>query len=76
MNKMKKLVSLLLCVLLLCAVLPVFAEEEADEIIYASDFVAGKDGWEGRSMGGVKLRNKEDGSLYVTGRMGDWSGPA
>lgn len=76
MNKMKKLISLLLCVLLLCAVLPVFAEEEADEIIYASDFAAGKDGWEGRSMGGVKLRNKEDGSLYVTGRMGDWSGPA
>ena len=53
--------------------LPVQAE--ADPTIYLSDFSAGFDGWEARSMGSARISVTEDGALRIEGRADDWNSP-
>ena len=53
--------------------LPVQAE--ADPTIYLSDFSAGFDGWEARSMGSARISVTEEGALRIEGRADDWNSP-
>lgn len=69
----KKLLCMALALMLLCGLVPALAQD--DNVVYASDFTAGKDGWFGRSSGGTKVKEL-NGTLFVVQRAGDWHGPA
>lgn len=70
---MKKLVCMLLALCMLLSGLA-FAEENKQPPVYESNFTESKDGWTGRSRGGMKL-GRLDGALTVSFRVGDWNGP-
>lgn len=71
---MKRVLSLILILALSLALFPHRSGALADEIMYASDFSEGTDGFYPRSMGDAVL-SAENGAIIITGRSSDWHSP-
>ncbi len=70
---MKKLTALILA-LMMCFGCVGSLAQEAQPLVYLSDFSNGTDGFYARSMGGASI-SVADGVLTMTGRSQDWNSP-
>lgn len=70
---MKRLLSLVLCLILVLTLVPALAADAP--LNYTSDFTAGFDGWYARSAGEATVSLTADGALLIEGRTAGWNSP-